>query len=177
MQLINIGFGNIVSANRIIAIVSPESAPIKRIVQEAKDNANKIVNDALLKARKIEIEKEALNKSIKLYKKKIRNTLIEQLEMIEDIEILSNFFEDFIVDDVRFPLEIEKIKKALGEEIQNATIFIVAQRISTIMHADQIIVLDKGAIVGKGTHAELLETCDIYKEIALSQLKEDELHG
>jgi len=58
------------------------------IVQEAKDNANKIVNDALLKARKIEIEKEALNKSIKLYKKKIRNTLIEQLEMIEDIEIL-----------------------------------------------------------------------------------------
>ncbi len=53
----------------------------------------------------------------------------------------------------------------------------MAQRISTIMHADQIIVLDKGHIVGKGTHEELLKTCEIYKEIALSQLKEEELHG
>lgn len=58
------------------------------IIQEAKDNANKIVNDALLKAQKIELEKDALNKSIKLYKKKIRNALIEQLELLEDIEIL-----------------------------------------------------------------------------------------
>lgn len=58
------------------------------ILQEAKDNANKIVNDALLKAQKIELEKDALNKSIKLYKKKIRNALIEQLELLEDIEIL-----------------------------------------------------------------------------------------
>ena len=58
------------------------------IIKEAKDNASRIVNDALLKAQKIENQKEALNKSIRIYKKKIRNTLMEQLDMIEEIEIL-----------------------------------------------------------------------------------------
>jgi ATP-binding cassette subfamily B protein len=51
----------------------------------------------------------------------------------------------------------------------------VAQRIGTIMDADQIIVLDEGKIVGKGTHKELLESCAVYKEIAISQLSEEEL--
>ena len=52
---------------------------------------------------------------------------------------------------------------------------IVAQRIGTIMDADQIIVLDEGRVVGKGTHRELLDTCDVYREIAMSQLSEEEL--
>lgn len=88
--------------------------------------------------------------------------------------------EIYIFDDSFSALDYKtdiSLRKALSEETANATIFIVAQRISTIMHADQIIVLDKGNIVGKGTHEELLKTCEIYKEIALSQLKEDELHG
>ena len=88
--------------------------------------------------------------------------------------------EIYIFDDSFSALDYKtdvNLRKALNEETTNATIFIVAQRISTIMHADQIIVLDKGNIVGKGTHEELLKTCEIYKEIALSQLKEDELHG
>lgn len=88
--------------------------------------------------------------------------------------------EIYIFDDSFSALDYKtdvNLRKALNEETTNATIFIVAQRISTIMHADQIIVLDKGNIVGKGTHEELLKNCEIYKEIALSQLKEDELHG
>ena len=52
---------------------------------------------------------------------------------------------------------------------------IVAQRIGTIMDADQIIVLDEGRVVGKGTYRELLDTCDVYREIAMSQLSEEEL--
>ena len=86
----------------------------------------------------------------------------------------------YIFDDSFSALDYKtdvKLRKALIEETGNATIFIVAQRISTIMHADQIIVLDKGIMVGKGTHKELLEKCEVYKEIALSQLKEEELHG
>ena len=67
------------------------------------------------------------------------------------------------------------LRKALHEKTGDATILIVAQRVSTIMKADQIIVLDNGRIVGMGTHNELLESCEAYKEIALSQLSMKEL--
>ena len=67
------------------------------------------------------------------------------------------------------------LRKALRENIGGCTFIIVAQRINTILDADQIIVLDEGRIAGKGTHKELLESCSIYKEIALSQLNEEEL--
>lgn len=68
------------------------------------------------------------------------------------------------------------LRKALKEETQGVTILIVAQRIGTIMDAEQIIVLDEGKIKGKGTHEELLGSCEIYQEIARSQLSEEELH-
>ena len=67
------------------------------------------------------------------------------------------------------------LRKALKEETSDATVIIVAQRISTILHADQILVLDNGKIVGKGTHEQLLDTCNVYKQIAQSQLSEEEL--
>lgn len=67
------------------------------------------------------------------------------------------------------------LRKTLNEEITDSTIIIVAQRISTILHAEQIIVLDEGRIVGKGTHAELLANCDVYRQIATSQLSEKEI--
>ncbi|NTU89164.1 MAG: ABC transporter ATP-binding protein, partial [Actinobacteria bacterium] len=67
------------------------------------------------------------------------------------------------------------LRKALGEKIKGSTVIIVAQRISTILHADQILVLDDGRIVGKGTHEELLRSCEVYQEIANSQLSEEEL--
>ena len=86
--------------------------------------------------------------------------------------------EIYIFDDSFSALDYQtdlKLRQALNEYTKDATILIVAQRISTILKADQIIVLDKGKIVGKGTHEELLKSCAIYKEIALSQLKEEEL--
>ena len=67
------------------------------------------------------------------------------------------------------------LRKALGERISDATVIIVAQRVSTILHAEQIIVLDEGRIVGKGTHEELLKECDEYLQIAKSQLSAKEL--
>jgi len=67
------------------------------------------------------------------------------------------------------------LRKSLKEETGSSTVLLVAQRISTIMSADQIIVLDKGHIVGCGTHEELMKTCEVYQEIALSQLSKEEL--
>lgn len=84
----------------------------------------------------------------------------------------------FIFDDSFSALDYKtdvSLRKALNEEIKNKTILIVAQRISTILHADQIIVLDEGKIVGKGTHQELLRNCEVYNQIALSQLSKEEL--
>ncbi|UWP59822.1 ABC transporter ATP-binding protein [Ruminococcus gauvreauii] len=69
------------------------------------------------------------------------------------------------------------LRRALNEKVKDATVIIVAQRISTILHADQILVLDDGKIVGKGTHQELMEQCESYQEIAKSQLSEAELKG
>ncbi len=67
------------------------------------------------------------------------------------------------------------LRKALAEQVADSTVIIVAQRISTILHADKIIVLDEGRIAGMGTHEELLKNCEIYEQIASSQLSESEL--
>lgn len=68
-----------------------------------------------------------------------------------------------------------KLREELSKQTKGKTVIIVAQRISTILNADQIVVLDEGKIVGKGTHKELMQNCKEYKEIAMSQLTEDEL--
>lgn len=84
----------------------------------------------------------------------------------------------FVFDDSFSALDFKTdstLRKALKEEIKDATIFIVAQRIGTIMDADKIIVLQEGKMVGIGKHKELLDTCEVYKEIALSQLDEEEI--
>lgn len=86
----------------------------------------------------------------------------------------------FLFDDSFSALDYKTdvvLRKALNEKISDATVIIVAQRISTILHADQIIVLDEGKIVGKGTHEELMRSCAAYQEIAKSQLSEKELKG
>ncbi len=67
------------------------------------------------------------------------------------------------------------LRQALKREVSDAIVFIVAQRVPTIMQADLILVLDEGKVVGKGTHKELLETCEVYRDIALSQLSEEEV--
>ena len=88
--------------------------------------------------------------------------------------------EIFVFDDSFSALDL-KTDKILREELakrtKDKTVIIVAQRISTIMNADQIIVLDEGKIVGKGTHEELLKTCETYQQIALSQLSKEELEN
>ena len=84
----------------------------------------------------------------------------------------------FIFDDSFSALDYKTdvtLRKALKEHTVNSTVIIVAQRISTILHADQIIVLDEGKVAGIGTHKELLKNCDVYYQIAASQLSEKEL--
>ena len=86
----------------------------------------------------------------------------------------------FLFDDSFSALDYKTdvvLRKALKEKLSDSTVVIVAQRISTILHADNIIVLDEGKIVGMGTHEKLLKTCEAYKEIAKSQLSEKELKG
>ena len=84
----------------------------------------------------------------------------------------------FIFDDTLSALDFKtdaRLRKALYATTENATVLLVAQRVSTIMQADQIVVLDEGRVVGHGTHRELLKTCEAYREIAESQLSEEEL--
>ena len=86
--------------------------------------------------------------------------------------------EIYIFDDSFSALDFKTdaaLRKALKEETEEATTLIVAQRISTILHADRILVLDEGKVVGMGTHRELLQSCEVYRQIAQSQLSQEEL--
>ena len=86
--------------------------------------------------------------------------------------------EIYIFDDSFSALDYKTdvvLRRALKKETKDATTLIVAQRISTILHADRILVLDEGRVVGQGTHKELLKSCDVYRQIAMSQLSEEEL--
>ena len=84
----------------------------------------------------------------------------------------------YIFDDSFSALDFKTdkaLRKALAENVKDSTFIIVAQRINTILDADQILVMDEGRLVGKGTHEELMQSCEVYREIALSQLSEAEL--
>jgi ATP-binding cassette subfamily B protein len=84
----------------------------------------------------------------------------------------------YIFDDTFSALDMKTdsvLREALHNEVRGSTLLIVAQRVGTIISAEQIIVLENGEIVGRGTHHQLLQSCEIYREIALSQLSEAEL--
>jgi ATP-binding cassette subfamily B protein len=84
----------------------------------------------------------------------------------------------YIFDDTFSALDMKTdavLREALHNEVRGSTLLIVAQRVGTIISAEQIIVLENGEIVGRGTHRELLRNCEVYREIALSQLSEAEL--
>lgn len=88
--------------------------------------------------------------------------------------------EIYIFDDSFSALDYKTdavLRKALKAETGDSTVLIVAQRISTILHAEQIVVLNEGKVVGKGTHKELLKTCEVYRQIAQSQLSKEELEN
>lgn len=95
--------------------------------------------------------------------------LQERLSKIPDIYI---FDESFSALDFRTEL---KLRRALKEKLKDKTVIIVSQRIATLIHADQIIVLEDGKIADIGRHEELLKSCETYREIAISQLPEEEL--
>ncbi|HBS92521.1 MAG TPA: multidrug ABC transporter ATP-binding protein, partial [Firmicutes bacterium] len=86
--------------------------------------------------------------------------------------------EIYIFDDSFSALDFRtdaRLRRALKDETANATMLIVAQRVTTVMDADRIIVLEKGTVAGIGTHKELMETCTVYREIVLSQVSEEEI--
>jgi ATP-binding cassette, subfamily B, multidrug efflux pump len=86
--------------------------------------------------------------------------------------------EIFVFDDSFSALDFRtdaRLRAALGRELADATVIIVAQRVGTILHADRIVVLEDGGVAGIGTHAELMATCDTYREIVYSQLSEEEV--
>lgn len=101
-----------------------------------------------------------------------------QRQRLSIARAIANEPEVLIFDDSFSALDFKTdvaVRKALSENIKNSTILIVAQRISTVLNAEQILVLDNGKIVGKGTHKELLKNCQVYRDIAESQLSKEEL--
>lgn len=107
-----------------------------------------------------------------------RNVSGGQKQRLSIARALSRKPEILVFDDSFSALDYKtdaKLREGLNEKLKDTTKIIVAQRISTIRHADKIIVLDRGEAVGRGTHEELMKNCDVYKEIALSQLSAAEL--
>lgn len=140
-----------------------------------------ITNEEMEKASKISQSKEFIEKSPEKYHSKIsqRGTNISggQKQRLSIARVIAKKPEIYIFDDSFSALDIKTdkiLRKELEENIKDSVTIIIAQRINTIKDADQIIVLDKGRIVGKGTHYALLRTCKIYNEIVRSQLSESE---
>ena len=107
-----------------------------------------------------------------------RNVSGGQKQRLSIARALAREAEILIFDDSFSALDYRTdaaLRKGLNEQLKDTTKVIVAQRISTIRHADRILVLDEGRLAGSGTHEELLKTCPVYREIAMSQLSEAEL--
>ena len=103
-----------------------------------------------------------------------------QKQRISIARAIAKHPEVFIFDDSFSALDFKTdvtLRKALRKKTKDSTVLIVAQRISTILNAEQIIVLDEGRVAGMGTHSELLEHCEVYQQIAASQLSESELNA
>lgn len=144
----------------------------------------KITKDDIYKAIEIAQGKEFVEKMPEKYDAYLaqRGTNISggQKQRISIARAIARNPEIYIFDDSFSALDYKtdyKLRKELKKYTKDATTFIVAQRIGTIMNADKIIVLDQGTCLGMGTHKELLKNCDVYKEIALSQLSEEELNN
>ena len=145
---------------------------------------SKITKDDIYKAIEIAQGKEFVEKMPEKYDSYLaqRGTNISggQKQRISIARAIARNPQIYIFDDSFSALDYKtdyKLRKELKKYTKDATTFIVAQRIGTIMNADKIIVLDQGTCVGIGTHKELLKNCDVYKEIALSQLSEEELNN
>ena len=138
--------------------------------------------EAVAKAARIAQASEFIEAKTEGYKESISqggtNVSGGQKQRLSIARAIAKNPELYIFDDSFSALDYKTdatLRKALKEELSDSTVLIVAQRISTIMHAEQILVLDEGRIVGKGTHKELLRDCEVYSQIASSQLSKEEL--
>jgi len=155
------------------------SGDIRSNIKYADDG---ISDDVMIKAAEIAQATEFVEEKEKKYESHISqggsNVSGGQKQRLAIARAIAKEPKIYLFDDSFSALDF-KTDKALREALfvhaKDATILIVAQRISTILHADQILVLDDGKIVGKGTHQELLKTCQTYQEIAMSQLSQSEI--
>ena len=141
-------------------------------------------DEDMIKATKIAQATEFIESKPKKYDEEISqggtNVSGGQRQRLSIARAIAPDPEILVFDDSFSALDLKtdsKLRAALKEETKNKTVIIVAQRISTILDADKIIVLEEGKIVGIGNHDELMKTCDIYKQIALSQLSKEELEN
>jgi ATP-binding cassette subfamily B protein len=146
------------------------------------ENGKRISKDDIKKAVEIAQAKDFVEKMEDGYKSHISqggtNISGGQKQRLSIARAIARGPEIYIFDDTFSALDYKtdaKLRKELKKHVKDATVLIVAQRIGTIMNADKIIVLDDGKCVGMGTHKELLKKCKVYKQIALSQLSEEEL--
>ncbi len=155
------------------------SGTIESNIKYGKDN---ISDEEMKKAASIAQATEFIEKKEDKYNSPIaqggNNVSGGQKQRLSIARALAIDPEIYVFDDSFSALDLKTdkaLREALNEQTENKTVIIVAQRISTIMNADKIIVLEEGKIVGKGTHEELLKNCETYKQIALSQLSAEEL--
>lgn len=152
------------------------------IESNIKYGAENISNKEMEKASKIAQATEFINNKEERYNSSISqggtNVSGGQKQRLSIARAIAKNAKIYIFDDSFSALDLKTdaaLRKELKSEIKDATVLIVAQRISTIMNAEQIIVLDEGNMVGIGTHDELMENCEVYNQIALSQLSKEEL--
>lgn len=155
------------------------SGTIKSNLKYADENAK---DEDIIKAAEIAQAMEFINEKPDKFDSEISqggtNVSGGQKQRLSIARALVKKPEIYIFDDSFSALDFKTdlaLRKALKSQTSSSTVLIVAQRISTIMNAEQIIVLDEGKIVGIGTHKELMENCETYREIALSQLSKEEL--
>ena len=141
-------------------------------------------DDEMIKAAEIAQATEFIDTKPEKYKSPISqggsNVSGGQKQRLSIARAIAKHPDVFIFDDSFSALDYKTdvtLRRALAEKTSGSTVLIVAQRISTILHAEQIIVLDEGKVAGKGTHAELLKNCPVYREIAESQLSKKELEA
>lgn len=167
----------------IIGIVPQKGVLFSGTIESNIKYANENMSDKQMQeAAEIAQATEFIEIKEKKYNEKIaqggNNVSGGQKQRLSIARAIAKDPEIFIFDDSFSALDLKtdaKLRKELTEKTQNKTVIIVAQRISTIINADKIVVLDQGRISGIGTHKELMETNEIYKTIALSQLSQSEL--
>ena len=168
-----------------IGFVPQKCVLFRGTIKEKIDFAGKDSSDEVIeKSAEIAQASEFINMKDEKYNYMIsrggQNVCGGQKQRLAIARALAKESEIYIFDDTFSALDFKtdkRLRKALKKEMKDATCLIVAQRIGTIMDADKIIVLDEGKIVGMGKHKELLNSCGVYKEIALSQLSEEEINN